>query len=56
MAGSMTYFVLDPAASQSRAPEKYEFIRGRIMQGSRYISRIQQDLTFEVLDLYPDDG
>jgi hypothetical protein len=54
MAESMAYFVLNPAALQSRAPKKYEFIRDRIMQGSRYISRIQQDLTFEVLDLYPD--
>jgi hypothetical protein len=54
MAESMAYFVLDPAALQSRAMEKYEFIRDRIMQGSRYISRVQQDLTFEVLDLYPD--
>ena len=54
MAESIAYFVLDPAALQSRAIEKYEFIRDRIMQGSRYISRIQQDLSFEVLDLYPD--
>ena len=54
MAESVAYFVLDPAALQSRAMEKYEFIRDRIMQGSRYISRIQQDLTFEVLDLFPD--
>jgi hypothetical protein len=54
MAESMAYFVLDPAALQARAMEKYEFIRDRIMQGTRYLSRIQQDLTFEVLDLYPD--
>jgi hypothetical protein len=34
--------------------EKYEFVRDRIMQGTRYLAQVQKDLTFEVLDLYPD--
>ena len=33
---------------------KYEFIRDRIMQGDIYISQIQENLTFNVYNLYPD--
>jgi len=54
MAESLAYFILDPAALQARAMEKYTIIRDRVMQGTRYLSRIQKDLTFEVLNLYPD--
>ena len=54
LAESVAYFVLNPAALQSRSPAKFAFIRDRIMQGTRYLSHIQQDLTFEVLNLYPD--
>jgi hypothetical protein len=53
MAESVAYFVLDPDALMSRAPEKYAFIRDRVMQGDFYISMIPQALTFQVLDLYP---
>ena len=54
MAESVAFFIRNPAALMSRSMGKYEFIRDRIMQGSRYIAQVQKDLTFEVLDLYPD--
>ena len=54
MAESVAYYLKDPELLQSRAPEKYEFIRDRIMHGVRYISKIPDHLTFEVLNLYPD--
>ena len=34
--------------------QKYEFIRGRIMSGTRYIAKIRDDLTFTVYNLFPD--
>ena len=54
MAESVSCYLKDPDLLMSRAPEKYEFIRDRIMHGTRYISRIRDDLTFEVLNLFPD--
>ena len=54
MAESVAYYIKNPEKLQSRAPEKYEFIRDRIMHGTRYISQIRSDLTFEVLNLNPD--
>lgn len=54
MAESVAYYLKNPDKLESRAPEKYEFIRDRIMHGTRYISQIRSDLTFEVLNLYPD--
>lgn len=54
MAESVAYYVKDPDKLRSRAPEKYEFIRDRIMNGTRYISKIPDHLTFEVLNLNPD--
>ena len=54
MAESIAYFVINPDKLRSRSPGKYEFVRDRIMQGSFYISRIREDLTFEVYNLYPD--
>ncbi|MDE0436509.1 MAG: carboxypeptidase regulatory-like domain-containing protein, partial [Bryobacterales bacterium] len=54
MAESIAYFVVNPDKLRSRSPGKYEFIRDRIMQGNIYISRIREDLTFEVYNLYPD--
>ena len=54
MAESIAYFVVNPDKLRSRAPAKYEFIRDRIMQGSVYLSRIREDLTFQVYNLYPD--
>ncbi len=54
MAESIAFFVINPDKLKSRAIGKYEFVRDRIMQGSFYISRIREDLTFEVYNLYPD--
>lgn len=54
LAESLAYFILEPDALKSRAAAKYEFIRDRIMNGNLYVSKIQEDLTFEVLNLYPD--
>ncbi|MBV9949802.1 MAG: hypothetical protein JOZ69_23375, partial [Myxococcales bacterium] len=54
MAESLAYFVLDPDALRSRAPEKYAFVRDRVMHGDLYVSTIPQALTFQVLNLYPD--
>ena len=54
MAESISFYIVRPDKLRSRAPEKYEFIQNRIMHGTRYISQIRQDLTFEVYNLYPD--
>lgn len=54
MAESVAYYIKDPALLQSRAIEKYDFIRDRIMHGTRYISSIPDYLSFEVLNLWPD--
>lgn len=54
MAESVAYYLKDPEKLMSRAPKKYDFIRDRVMHGTRYISSIPDHLTFEVLNLYPD--
>ncbi len=54
MAESVAFYIKNPDMLQSRSLPKYEFIRDRIMHGTRYISRIREDLTFEVLNLFPD--
>lgn len=54
MAEYVAFYVKNPDKLQSRSLPKYEFIRDRIMHGTRYISRIREDLTFEVLNLFPD--
>lgn len=54
MAESVAHFIKNPELLQSRALLKYEFIRDRIMNGTRYISKIPDHLTFEVLNLNPD--
>ena len=54
MAESVAFFVINPDKLKSRAIGKYEFVRDRIMQGNIYISKIREDLTFEVYNLYPD--
>lgn len=54
MAESVAFYVKNPDKLQSRSLPKYEFIRDRIMHGTRYISKIREDLTFEVLNLFPD--
>ena len=54
MAESIAYFIVNPDKLRSRSVAKYEFVRDRIMQGNFYISKIREDLTFEVYNLYPD--
>ena len=54
MAESISYYIINPDKLRSRSPAKYEFIQNRIMHGTRYISKIREDLTFEVCNLYPD--
>ncbi|MDH6344293.1 hypothetical protein M2480_003196 [Parabacteroides sp. PFB2-12] len=54
MAESVAHYLKNPELLQSRSLPKYEFIRDRIMHGTRYISKIPDYLTFEVLNLYPD--
>ena len=55
MAESISDYIVNPDKLRSRSPAKYEFIQNRIMHGTRYISRIREDLTFEVYNLYPDN-
>ncbi|MYD43224.1 MAG: hypothetical protein F4W90_04945 [Gammaproteobacteria bacterium] len=54
MAESIADFVVNPDVLRARAPLKYEFVRDRLMDGNYYISKIRDDLTFEVYNLYPD--
>ena len=54
MAESISYYIVNPDKLRSRSPAKYEFIQNRIMHGTRYLSQIREDLTFEVYNLYPD--
>ena len=54
MAESISFYIVNPDKLRSRAPAKYEFIQNRIMHGTRYISQIREDLTFQVYNLYPD--
>ena len=54
MAESISFYIVRPDKLRSRSPAKYEFIKNRIMHGTRYISQIREDLTFEVYNLYPD--
>ncbi|RKU07430.1 hypothetical protein C6501_17675 [Candidatus Poribacteria bacterium] len=54
MAESISFYIVRPDKLRSRSPAKYEFIQNRIMHGTHYISKIREDLTFEVYNLYPD--
>ena len=54
MAESISYYIVNPDKLRSRSSDKYGFIQNRIMHGTRYISKIREDLTFEVYNLYPD--
>ena len=54
MAESIAHYVINPDKLKSRSIPKYEFIRDRIMEGNIYIPTIREDLTFDVLNLYPD--
>ena len=54
MAESIAYYIVNPDKLRSRSPAKYEFIQNRIMHGTRYVSQIRADLTFQVYNLFPD--
>lgn len=53
-AESISYYVINPNKLESVSPEKFEFIRNRIMSGYRYFPQIREDLQFQVLNLNPD--
>ena len=54
MAESIAFYITNPEAFRSRSLRKFEFVRDRIMKGTRYISVIRPDLTFQVYNLFPD--
>jgi len=54
MAESVAYYVQNPDMLKSVSIDKYDFIKNRIMHGTYYEAIIQEDLTFEVLNLFPD--
>ena len=54
LAESIAYYLTNPDALFSVSVKKYEFIRDRIMHGTRYIAQIREDLTFTVYNLFPD--
>ncbi|HXV65735.1 MAG TPA: hypothetical protein VD731_00720 [Nitrosopumilaceae archaeon] len=54
LAESIAYFITNPDKLKSRALEKYEFIQDRIFPKTTYLSKIREDLTFEVFNLSPD--
>lgn len=54
IAESIAYYLTNPDALLSVSVRKYEFVRDRIMHGTRYIAQIREDLTFTVYNLFPD--
>ena len=54
MAESIAMYLTNPDALINVSMRKYEFIRDRIMHGTRYIAQIREDLTFTVYNLFPD--
>tara|TARA_X000000950_G_scaffold280460_1_gene375125 strand:- start:49 stop:3717 length:3669 start_codon:yes stop_codon:yes gene_type:complete len=54
MAESIAFYLTNPDALMSVSMQKFEFIRDRVMHGTRYIAQIREDLTFTVYNLYPD--
>ena len=53
-AESISWYVENVDGLRSRSMQKYEFIRDRVMSGTRYIAKIRDDLTFQVYNLFPD--
>ncbi len=53
-AESVSYYIVNPDKLRAHAPLKYDFLRSHVMHGSQYLSVIREDLTFEVLNLFPD--
>ncbi len=54
MAENIAAYVNNPDILLSRSVRKYEFVRDRVMHGTRYKAQIREDLTFMVYNLYPD--
>lgn len=54
MAESIAYYLTNPDALLTVSVQKYEFIRDRIMHGTRYVAMIPEELTFTVYNLFPD--
>ena len=54
MAESIAFYLTNPDALLSVSVKKYEFIRDRVMHGTRYVAQIREDLTFTVYNLFPD--
>lgn len=54
MAESISYYIENPQVLLTHAPDKHDFIRDRVMHGARYVASIPEELTFEVLNLFPD--
>jgi hypothetical protein len=54
MAESISRYLTNPNNLMNVSMKKYEFIRDRIMHGTRYVAQIREDLTFTVYNLYPD--
>jgi Immunoglobulin domain/Immunoglobulin I-set domain len=52
-AETVAAFVTNPDILKARSTAKYEFFRDAIMFGNSYVSQIRQDLTFQVLNLFP---
>lgn len=54
MAETVATYVTNPDLLMSRSISKFEFIRDRVMHGTRYVAMIRKDLTFTVYNLSPD--
>jgi hypothetical protein len=54
LAESIAFYLTNPDALLSVSVRKYEFVRDRIMHGTRYVAQIREDLTFTVYNLFPD--
>ncbi|GAB2874105.1 hypothetical protein GCM10027277_49180 [Pseudoduganella ginsengisoli] len=54
MAESVSSYVITPELLQSRAIDKFNYLKERIFLGDRFVSVIRKDLTFDVLNLRPD--
>lgn len=52
-AESISYYVVNPKKIQTDAKDKFNYIKNYIMNGTRYIAQIEEDLQFEVLNLFP---
>ena len=54
MAESIALYLTNPDKLLNVSIKKYEFIRDRVMHGTRYVAQIREDLTFTVYNLFPE--